>query len=408
MINLTATSALPVSPISAALFRQPLRTTTPASTSAKHSLLYRAARKLPILVNLCTATALTIISQLVNDQGMADNSVQVLAWVKYGSSLACSLLLQSAHKEDRKPVSQRASRLMTLVGLLDVFAYALQVWGFQLCGAALGTLIFAATGQTFTAALSFLFLGQRLSTGQLSAVALVCFGLFIRALAPSPSTASVSPASDGHWIADLTAVGMSGGQLTGVMVLLVSSLAYSVLGIAYDLLVRVEKQPPSHSRLMIHIAKIGFGANTLYQLCYTLPRWQPLISQPMVASGTSGWHAFALLCAFSLVYNVHSYCQGLVFRTEGALGVGLVTAVRGATVSLVAGSMFCSPAQPSQCMTAWSGASAGVITAGGVAWVVSKQVAAPPSATTPKLSRSMSSQKQLQILISQKSVKQQH
>ena len=61
-------------------------------------------------------------------------------------------------------------------------------------------------------------------------------------------------------------------------------------------------------------------------------------------------------------------------RTEGALGVGLVTAVRSATVSLASGLLFCSPDAPSQCLTPLTAASAAVVTAGGLAWVT----AVPP------------------------------
>ncbi len=61
--------------------------------------------------------------------------------------------------------------------------------------------------------------------------------------------------------------------------------------------------------------------------------------------------------------------QGAVQKSDGALGVGLVTAVRSATVSLASGLLFCSPRSPSQCLTPLSAASALVVTLGGVAWV---------------------------------------
>ena len=64
-----------------------------------------------------------------------------------------------------------------------------------------------------------------------------------------------------------------------------------------------------------------------------------------------------------------SALQGAVQKSDGALGVGLVTAVRSATVSLASGLLFCSPQSPSQCLTPLSAASALVVTLGGVAWV---------------------------------------
>lgn len=64
-----------------------------------------------------------------------------------------------------------------------------------------------------------------------------------------------------------------------------------------------------------------------------------------------------------------SFVQGLVFRTEGAVGVALVNAVRGSTVSLLMGTLFCSSATPARCLHAWTGASAAVQTAGGLTWL---------------------------------------
>ena len=43
-------------------------------------------------------------------------------------------------------------------------------------------------------------------------------------------------------------------------------------------------------------------------------------------------------------------------KSDGALGVGLVTAVRSATVSLASGLLFCSPAATAQCLTPLSAA----------------------------------------------------
>ncbi len=58
----------------------------------------------------------------------------------------------------------------------------------------------------------------------------------------------------------------------------------------------------------------------------------------------------------------------MVFSSEGALGVALVNVVRGATVTLAAGFLFCSNS-PANCLTLASGGSAAIIAAGGLTWV---------------------------------------
>ena len=58
-----------------------------------------------------------------------------------------------------------------------------------------------------------------------------------------------------------------------------------------------------------------------------------------------------------------------MYRTEGAVGVALVNAIRGGTVSLLTGALFCSSAAPNRCVGAWTACSAAVETAGGVTWL---------------------------------------
>lgn len=71
----------------------------------------------------------------------------------------------------------------------------------------------------------------------------------------------------------------------------------------------------------------------------------------------------------SMVLWLSSYVQGLVYRTEGAVGVALVNAIRGGAVSLLTGALFCSSAASSSCLNAWSACSAAVETAGGITWL---------------------------------------
>ena len=65
--------------------------------------------------------------------------------------------------------------------------------------------------------------------------------------------------------------------------------------------------------------------------------------------------------------------QGLVLQTEGALGVGLVNAARGATVSVMAALLFCK-GDPTQCLTPRTALSAAIITAGALGWVAAGQL----------------------------------
>ena len=80
-------------------------------------------------------------------------------------------------------------------------------------------------------------------------------------------------------------------------------------------------------------------------------------------------HSQWLETASCSVLMLCSYAAGMVFRSDGAQGVGIVNAMRGATVAVVSHACFCSPAKPLQCLTPLNAASAATVTAGGVLWV---------------------------------------
>lgn len=102
-------------------------------------------------------------------QDIADGSVQVLAWVKYGAIYfaACLAARTDPAKADH---SREQYILMAIIGLTDVFAYAANCLGVAFCGATRAALILAATQQVFTAVLSYILLGRRLSSQQVSGV----------------------------------------------------------------------------------------------------------------------------------------------------------------------------------------------------------------------------------------------
>ena len=95
--------------------------------------------------------------------------MQVLAWVKYGAIYfaACLAARTDPAKADH---SREQYILMAIIGLTDVSAYAANCLGVAFCGATRAALILAATQQVFTAVLSYILLGRRLSSQQVSGV----------------------------------------------------------------------------------------------------------------------------------------------------------------------------------------------------------------------------------------------
>ncbi len=124
----------------------------------------------------------------------------------------------------------------------------------------------------------------------------------------------------------------------------------------------------------------GFLLATGYQLLYTLPRFDTLVRQPMAANRVALGELLPLLLGFAAMFNLHMLAQGLVFRSDGAIGVGVVNSVRGAVLTVVTSALFCTPQHPWLCLTTLSGMSAAVTTLGGVVWVLCDPKAHQPPA----------------------------
>ncbi|KAL3159647.1 hypothetical protein ABBQ38_010057 [Trebouxia sp. C0009 RCD-2024] len=337
-----------------------------------------ASSFLPLVCYLLTGTAVTTISQVINNKHFTGDSVQALACIKYVSTLLVSLLDSSLRSSSggqgragsrAPPRSAKQKQLMLVIGCIDVMAYAAFCIGFAYCDGAVATLVLAAGGQIFTAILSKYIMKKSLTQGQLLGVALVCIGLCMRGIPSALSSAKGDMSLD---------VEATQRMYVGLASLVFAALAYSLLGVMYQTLVSVGENPPSHGEIMLQASLIGLASMAGYEVFHVLPKWPTLVKMPMQQSGTTTGQALGLLATFGAVYNCHSYASGVVFRTDGAQGVGIVNAMRGATVAIVSHLCFCSPQRPLQCLTPLSAASAATVTAGGIIWVKSASPVTKP------------------------------
>ncbi|DBA72698.1 TPA: hypothetical protein ACH3X2_010233 [Trebouxia sp. C0005] len=351
--------------------RGPARVVQYYRSDTMPNLIYTARRFLPLVCYLVTGTAVTTVSQVIANKQFISDSVQALACAKYASTLAVSLSSAALAASPEKLITipadtQKRKRrsmqrqLILVIGCIDVLAYAAFCTGFAYCDGAVATLVLAGGGQLFTAIMSKYILKKQLSQSQVLGVALVCIGLCIRGLGPLLSSSQASTPMDEDARQRL---------YIGLASLLFASIAYSLLGVIYQTLVSTGDDPPSHSDIMLQSSIIGLAAMAGYEVFHVLPKWRFLVTKPMQTSGTTAGLATFWLAAFGAVYNCHSYAAGMVFRSDGAQGVGIVNAMRGATVALVSHALFCSPVKPLQCLTTSSAASAATVTTGGIVWV---------------------------------------
>ncbi|GLI64735.1 hypothetical protein VaNZ11_008102, partial [Volvox africanus] len=391
---------------------------------------------------LLTGTTLAVLGQLVTNQGATDPATQLIAWTKYFCTFVLSLAIQLVSSRSvlsngntsaapnpvsstaapaattsavsastatlTKPASgggctgddsHKAAWLTAAVGLLDTLSYSLNCLGFALCGSALSMVVFAASGQVFTAVTRRVLLHKTMTAGQISGVGLVVMGLIVRSagkirealMAAAAATTGFHAASGDDTLATsalmaATAVARmaSDRDITlGVVLIVLSAFGYSLLGCLYEWLSAVRGLAMSHAQVATSTSLIGLVATSIYQLLYTRPRWQELVADRMAQRGLGWWPVVRLYGVFGALFTLHGLVQGVVLQRSGATAVGIISAMRASAVALASGVLFCGPQAAQQCLTPASAASTGIVTAGALLWTLTGMRKSSPSPPLP-------------------------
>ena len=162
------------------------------------------------------------------------------------------------------------------------------------------------------------------------------------------------------------------------------------MGVVYESIIR-HGSAPQHATITLYSSSIGTLSYLAYVCLYLLPhrRWNGngMLTVIWTSWPLSSWPlpAWALwLGAFAVLYNVHVYVQGKTFRSDGALGVQLVNAVRGCTTNLVFFLLGERWRRGSGTIGVVSGVLAGV---GGVLWIEEGESKAPEKNTSTTANR---------------------
>lgn len=190
----------------------------------------------PLLL-LLTGTVVVVANQVVSNQAAISPQAQMLTLMRYLCTCGLSAILAARARRTcqppaaAKPAAATAAAagprpgvmllVLLFVGLLDVGCYALYNIGFAWCGSALATIVLAASGQIATAVLSVLVLKRQLRARHLAAVFIVTVGLVLRSM-------------DDILAGSLTDKSADSRQTSGAVLVVVSALLFSVLGVVYE------------------------------------------------------------------------------------------------------------------------------------------------------------------------------
>jgi uncharacterized membrane protein (DUF373 family) len=269
--------------------------------------------------------------------------------------------------------SQKQRLLMMLIGSFDAAAYVSFCTGFTMCGASLSNILLSSMGQIFTALSTRFILGKRLSYGQLAAITLVGLGIVLRSPALESAFTIVnfrlSSFPDlSNLFKRIVGTISATEQAAGVFFIILAAALYSCLGITYEALMS-SNSPPPYQDILFTTSAIGSLGAVCYQIVWVLPRWGYMVAANLSRTNLSHPKLVFLLILFGALFNLHMYIQSRVFKSDGAIGVGLVNAVRGAVLVVATSILFCSE-RSDLCLTFRSGISALLTTLGGVAWVL--------------------------------------
>lgn len=326
------------------------------------------------IIYLMTGVLVSVMGQRITSARMFLFQAHVIPAVKFVSTLVVGLLSSSgligrcrgrvehtAKAVDVPETSVGQKRLMIGMGVLDTAAYILFCLGFGYCGADATAVMLPAMGQILTALFSIVLLQKQVPRGRQAAVCIVFVGVLTKAWDVERGGSSLALFSSNQ-----------GSFRIGVAYLFGASLCYSMLGVLYEFLVMSGTRAcpvPSHAHIMLYSSIIGSASIAVFQIMYVFPRWEELISRPLAASGASPLGCVMWLLAFGMMYQMHSYAQGLTFQSDGALGVQLVNAVRGSVTNIVASIAFCTD-NNAVCLSTASMCSGVLTTTGGILWTL--------------------------------------
>eukprot|EP00238_Polyblepharides_amylifera_P008164 CAMPEP_0196584712 /NCGR_PEP_ID=MMETSP1081-20130531/48166_1 /TAXON_ID=36882 /ORGANISM="Pyramimonas amylifera, Strain CCMP720" /LENGTH=247 /DNA_ID=CAMNT_0041906023 /DNA_START=335 /DNA_END=1078 /DNA_ORIENTATION=+ len=205
-------------------------------------------------------------------------------------------------------------------------------------GAAMYQIIYSS-GLVWAAIVSRVVLGKVPSLQQGVAILIVTAGLVLNGVKMMAASAPSSgvPASD---------------LLTGSLLTLFITLLFVLMPVLAEL-ANKDLPPQKHlssAEIGNTTARVGLVVLTVYMLVYTLPAWDSLVTQPLATTGTPLVTVVVWYLGSALLYSLHSHLFLETGRTCGAVGNGLVNAVRSASVVLIGAALFCAPEAQNLCL----------------------------------------------------------
>jgi hypothetical protein len=371
-------------------FASPSREGTNNAVTNEVTTTTAAAAVVYILSGICQPLLMTACK----NAGLADSQAQLYMLFYYAGPSSLLLTLLPCSRCQSKSASNEAKAGMVNgdgrnqgpsvmavakasgIACFDIAAQSLNYAGAGLAGATIFAVVYSSV-TVWTAIFSRVFCGRHLNRPQCYAIALVVAGLCITALD------SVNLGRDVARGTALVILGscMHGGTYVMSEAIMVKAAPRCENDKANDTMTNTADaittcssdrrslitpcvQPPlprfDRRDNLLSVREnsaiqgsVACGGLLVWQLVYTLPRWDTLIGHPMQAAGTTELQAILLLVTFGLANLLHSvsFFHTLAHYPGGSTSAGVMKGLQAVLVFVVAHVLYCSPRQTDACLS---------------------------------------------------------
>lgn len=273
-----------------------------------------AVATLYVLIGICQPLLMSVIEQA----GLADPTAQIYMLFYYlGPSMLLVTLLDKGADWPSFPVVLQGAA----ISILNVAAQIMNFTGAVLSGPTIFG-IFYSTVAIWVAIWSRILLGRRMTRQQWMGIIVVFVGLAM---------------------ASIDSVKLGTNVTAGTALVLCGSASHALTHVLSERCM-IKGLDVLTARQMTAVQSVtALTLLTLWQIFFTLPRYDDLLRQPMGAAGTSLSLALMILGLFALTNLIHSYSFFYTLKHFpcGSVSAGVMTGLQAVLVFVVTDAVFC-------------------------------------------------------------------
>lgn len=297
------------------------------SAAKDHDMVSKAQRALVTVqtfsyaaIYVLSGTSQPLLVALLTQAGLADPTCQLFMVFYYVMPALWLLPVLLFNGEPQWPhrytIYKGAGAAMW-----EIAAQSLNYTGASMAGPTIFAIIYSSV-TIWTVIFSQIFLGRRINGLQWVSVLVVFIGLTVTAADSS---------------------NMGDNVLRGSILVIVGSAMHGFTYVLYEALMTVGEEKLTVKQNNFIQGSVAGGLYLVWQLFYTLPRFDELIRIPMQKSGTNIWYALILLGAFGMANAVHSfvYFHTLLHFPGGATSAGVMKGLQAVLVFIFTHFLYC-------------------------------------------------------------------